>query len=82
MYYISFLAAECTFYNIFKSAEIVSQEHNTKIPFFSALVFYITQLEMVYSVDSLREMVIQAIFSLSMLFLILQGFGFRQNLQL
>ncbi len=70
MYYISFLAAECTFYNIFKSAEIVSQEHNTKIPFFSALVFYITPLEMVYSVDFLREMVIQAIFSLSMLFLI------------
>jgi len=63
MYFVSFLAAEVCFLFVEKSAFLITKNKN--ISAITALAFYFTPLEMVYSVDFLREMVLQMFFIIS-----------------
>lgn len=63
MYFVSFIAAEVCFSYIYRTALLTSGDF--KISSLTSLVFYLTPLEMIYSVDFLREMVIQMIFAIS-----------------
>lgn len=63
MYYISFIAAEVCFFYIYRTAMLISGDYSTSS--WTSLVFYLTPIEMIYSVDFLREMVIQMILIIS-----------------
>ena len=63
MYFLSFIAAEICFSYIYRTALIISDDF--RISSITCLVFYFTPIELVYSVDFLREMVIQALLIVS-----------------
>lgn len=62
MYFVSFIAGEITFFFIFATARAIA---TLKVASCSALFFYLYPMEMIYSVAYLREMSIQALFSIS-----------------
>lgn len=64
IYYVSYIASEIVFYYINKTAYLLSGSFYISAT--TSLIFYIWPLEMVYSVDYLREMTMQAVFAISL----------------
>ncbi len=63
IYYFSYIASELVFYYINKIAKVISGNSYTAAK--AALFFYVWPLEIIYSVDYLREMTMQCIFAMS-----------------
>lgn len=64
IYYVSYIASEMVFYYINKIARLISG--NLYIAAKASLLFYIWPLEMIYSMDYLREMTMQCVFAISL----------------
>lgn len=64
IYYFSYIASELVFYYINKTAKLLSGD--SYIAAKTAIFFYIWPLEIIYSVDYLREMTMQCVFAMSL----------------
>lgn len=64
IYYVSYIASEMVFYYINKIARLISGD--LYIAAKASLLFYIWPLEMIYSMDYLREMTMQCVFAISL----------------
>lgn len=77
IYYFSYIASELVFYYINKIAKMLSG--NSYVAAKTSLFFYIWPLEIIYSIDYLREMTMQCVFIMSiysfLLYLIKQKTG-------
>lgn len=60
MYTVSFICGEIVYYNMFKISSLIENEEETGNAIIASIVFYATPIEIVYSVDFLREMLVQA----------------------
>lgn len=63
IYYFSYITSELVFYYINKIAKLISE--NSYVAAKTSLFFYIWPLEIIYSMDYLREMTMQCVFVMS-----------------